>query len=224
MFDDLISLTNIPEGGRILEVGAGTGQATIPLALRGFKITSLEPGPSLRRIAARKLASYPNVELLKISFEDWTIEKHAFDMITSASAFHWVDPNIGYKKAEAALKKGGYLAFFWNRHPRPYTGFFDEVQQIYRDLVPEWLDPIYKQSDEGWIEEIESRIEGTRSFDRVLIKTYSWSRVYSTEAYIKLLSTYSDHLGLDEQRRKRLFEGIHTLINERYGERSQDRT
>ena len=217
MFDDLISLTNIPEGGKIIEVGAGTGQATLPIARRGFRITSLEPGSSLRRIAVRNLAPYPKVELLKTSFEDWPLEEHGYDLVISATAFHWVDPHIGYKKAAAALKEGGSLALFWNRHPKPYTGFFGDVQRIYRDVTPEWLDPVDKQRDEDWIEEIKARIEGVGLFDRALVKTYFWSRVYSAEAYIKLLSTYSDHLGLEEHRRKHLFEGIYTLINEKFG-------
>jgi len=217
LFNDLISLTNIPKGGRILEVGAGTGQATLPLASRGFKITSLEPGPRLLKIAEVNLASYPNVKFLNLTFEDWPLEERAFDLVTSATAFHWVNPNIGYAKAAAALKEGGSIALFWNRHPRPYTGFFEEVQCIYRDVTPEWLDPINKQSDCDWIESIKSRIAEVDFFGYSMVKTYYWSKVFSAEEYIKLLSTYSDHIALEEHRRKRLFEGIHRLIDERFG-------
>ena len=36
LFEDLVSLSGIPTGGRrVLEVGCGTGQATLPLARRG---------------------------------------------------------------------------------------------------------------------------------------------------------------------------------------------
>jgi len=217
MFDDLISIAKMPEGGRVLEVGAGTGQATLPLARRGYRITSLEPGPSLLRIATGKLAPYPNVELLETSFEDWPLEEYEYDLVISATAFHWVNPRIGYGKAAAALKEGGSLALFWNRHPRPYIGFFEEVQNVYRDVVPEWPAPVDKQRDEDWIKEIEMRIEEVGLFEHPVVRTYSWSRVYSAEAYIRLLSTYSDHLGLEERRRKRLFEGIQALIDERFG-------
>ena len=60
----------------------------------------------------------------------------------SATAFHWIPREIGYAKAAQALKPGGALAVFSNQHPRPYTGFFDEVEPIYRQIVPEWSDPV----------------------------------------------------------------------------------
>jgi ubiquinone/menaquinone biosynthesis C-methylase UbiE len=34
LFDDVISLSGIPAGGRILEIGCGTGQVTVPVAKR----------------------------------------------------------------------------------------------------------------------------------------------------------------------------------------------
>ena len=36
LFDDMVSLSGIPPGGRILEIGCGTGQATVPLACLRF--------------------------------------------------------------------------------------------------------------------------------------------------------------------------------------------
>jgi ubiquinone/menaquinone biosynthesis C-methylase UbiE len=35
LFEDVVSLSGVPAGGRVLEVGCGTGQATLPLARRG---------------------------------------------------------------------------------------------------------------------------------------------------------------------------------------------
>lgn len=38
LFDDVVSLSEIPPGGRILQIGCGTGQATVPFARRGYRI------------------------------------------------------------------------------------------------------------------------------------------------------------------------------------------
>ena len=38
LFDDLLSLSGIIPSERILEIGSGTGQATLPLARRGFSL------------------------------------------------------------------------------------------------------------------------------------------------------------------------------------------
>ena len=47
MFDDLVALTGLSAGDRVLEIGCGTGQATVPLAERGSplpRLTGGEPG------------------------------------------------------------------------------------------------------------------------------------------------------------------------------------
>ncbi len=71
LFDDLVRLSAIPKGGRILEIGPGTGQATLPLARRGFSILGLEMGASMARLCRRNLRGFPNVEILNVAFEDW---------------------------------------------------------------------------------------------------------------------------------------------------------
>jgi SAM-dependent methyltransferase len=72
LFNDLVELSGLPEGGRILEIGPGTGQATLPLARRGFSIVGIEMGASMARLCRRNLRGFPNVEILNVAFEDWT--------------------------------------------------------------------------------------------------------------------------------------------------------
>ena len=216
LFDDIVTYMG-KSAGRVLEIGSGTGQATLAFARRGFDVTALEPGKSLLNVSARKLSSYPNVRLINVSFEEWLLESGVFDAVTSATAFHWVTPSVGYVKAAEALKEGGTLAPFWNKHPRPYTGFFEEVQLIYHEAVPEWPVPDSKLSDDAWIQETKSNIQKSGLFGEVTVRTYPWSRVYQAKDYIRLLSTYSDHMRLEEGRRNRLFRDIQTLIEDRFG-------
>jgi hypothetical protein len=44
VFDDLVHLGNLDAGEQLVEVGAGTGQATLLLAQRGLAITAIELG------------------------------------------------------------------------------------------------------------------------------------------------------------------------------------
>ena len=88
LFDDVVSLSGVPTEGRILEIGCGTGQATAPLARRGYRILCVELGENLAAAARRKLAAYPHVEVLTGAFESWPEEQNAFDLAVSAEAFH----------------------------------------------------------------------------------------------------------------------------------------
>lgn len=85
LFDDLVALSGVPESGRILEVGAGTGIATLPLAERGYEIVAVEFGADLAAVAAAKLAKFKNVEVVVADFEEWPLPHEPFDLVTSAT-------------------------------------------------------------------------------------------------------------------------------------------
>ena len=61
LVDDIIALSHLPAGGRILEIGCGTGQATLPFARRGYAMFCLDIGKDLAAIAARKCMPFPNL-------------------------------------------------------------------------------------------------------------------------------------------------------------------
>lgn len=141
LFDDVVSLSGIPPGGRVLEIGCGTGQATVPLARRGFALLCIELGENLAAVARRNLAAYPRVEVRTGAFEEWPLEEGAFDLAVAATAFHWIDPVVRYPKTAQALRPGGTMALFWNLHVQGNAceGFFEAVQEVYERETPELI-------------------------------------------------------------------------------------
>lgn len=105
----------------MLEIGAGTGKATIQLARRGYQIRCVEPGENLARILVAKCSCYPNVRVDVTSFEEWTPnEDTKFDLIFCAQAFDYINPKSRYLKCHQLLNQGGYLALFWYEHEEEY--------------------------------------------------------------------------------------------------------
>ena len=94
----------------VLEVGAGTGQATVRLAELFSRVTAIEPGHTLCRQTLERMAPQTHVDVHEAYFEDWT-HGGPYDCIFSASAFHWTDPTRSYELARNLLKLGGKLAF-----------------------------------------------------------------------------------------------------------------
>ena len=96
LFDDLVALASLAPGARVLEIGCGTGQATMPLAERGFEIVAVELGESLAAFARRKLARFPQVEIVASPFEQWDARGERFDAVVAFNSFHWVDPELRF--------------------------------------------------------------------------------------------------------------------------------
>ncbi len=217
LIEDVVTLSGIPEHGQALEIGCGTGQATLPLARRGYHILCLDIGRDLLAIAQEKLRDFPDIRFQNVSFEEWPVEVGTFDLVYSATAFHWIPREIGYPKAALALKPVGALAVFSNLHPRPFTGFASEVQPIYERIVPEWDHPAERPSTAEEISAAANYMESTGLFSEVIVQTYPWSQTYTTLEHLRLLNTYSDHLRLEEGLRRALYQAIADLIERRYG-------
>jgi SAM-dependent methyltransferase len=144
LFDELVELTGVRQGDQLLEVGCGTGKATLPLARRGYEVTCIELGSDLAAEAKSNLAAYPQVTVIQQAFEAWEPGRPArqFDLLFAATAWHWIDPAVGYEKAWSLLKPGGHLAVWAAEHVIPVNGdtFFGEIQDVY-DEIGEGLPP-----------------------------------------------------------------------------------
>jgi trans-aconitate methyltransferase len=114
LVDEAVARSGIPAGGRILEIGAGTGKATRPFARRGYPIVALEPGAKMAAVLRRNVAAFPRVAVEETTFEAWSGADRSFDLVVSAQAFHWVDPAVRYVKTAAALRPRGALALIRN--------------------------------------------------------------------------------------------------------------
>ncbi len=222
LVEDVISLSVIQPEGRVLEIGCGTGKATEPFARRGYRILCVELGESLAAFARRRLAAYPRVEVLTGAFEDWKEEESAFDLVISAEAFHWLDEADAYRKIARSLRPGGALALFWNRPVQidKSEGFFEAAQEVYRREAPELIKshpPRLPHPDE-----VSGRADGiheTSFFGAVTVRKYPWEAEYDATGYTRLLSTYSNHINLNDASRERLLNGIAELIDTEFGGR-----
>ena len=213
LFDDLVRETGVSSRDRILEIGCGTGQATVPLAQRGLAIDALELSPTLAELARHNVRAHPRVSVRVGAFEDLPDPHPAFDLVLAASSFHWVDPGVRMEKVARAVRPGGHLALVNTHHVRGGTvAFFEGSQRCYREFFP--------ATAPGWrlltIEEVEAtrtEVDDGGFFRQVFRRTYPWDLRYSRSAYLDLLRTYSDHRSLGPVRREELLACLGDLID-----------
>jgi SAM-dependent methyltransferase len=217
LFDEIVALSGIPDGGRVLEIGPGTGQATLPMARRGYRVTALELGSNLAAVARRNLAAFPDVAVQVGAFEAWPLPEEPFDLVICVSAFHWLDHNVALPKIARALGPGGSLAYTTGGHVEGGTSqFFIDAQECYERHMP-GTPPGIRSSLPETIP-LESPItDASGLFAAAEHRRHVWLREFTTQTYIDEIGTYSSNLGLSEEGREALHSCIAALIDGEYG-------
>jgi ubiquinone/menaquinone biosynthesis C-methylase UbiE len=151
LIDQACRIAGIGSGDQVLEVGCGTGQLTRSLGARGLHVTALEPGKNLIALAMQNLEGAGAVQFVNARFEDASLPHEQFQAVFSASAFHWVDPKVGWQKAADVLVPGGTLALVQYgglEEPRTKQDQ-DAVLGIIRKVAPDVADnwPAYRDLD-----------------------------------------------------------------------------
>jgi SAM-dependent methyltransferase len=217
LFDDLAELTGIGPGSRILEIGPGTGQATVPLAERGCQVVAVELGAHLAAVARRNLARFPNVEVVTAAFEAWPLPSEPFDLVLAATAFHWIDPAVRVVKAADALRPGGWLATIATHHVAGGDeSFFAETQDCYIRWDPATPPDGSTLPAASTIPSSSDELDRSRRFGPAEFRRYEWDQSYTTAAYRELLLTYSGHRDLDPATQSGLLDCITHLIDTGY--------
>jgi SAM-dependent methyltransferase len=210
LYDELISLAGLEPASRLLEIGCGTGKATLPLARLGFEIACLEPGRNLAALAAGNLARYPAVTVVESGFENWDPpDQRPFDLVYAATSWHWIDPEARYGLAWRWLRPGGCLATWAASHVTPSGGdpFFAGIQDVY-DEIGEGMPPGTRSPRPGELAGDGDSATGSGLFTMIATRHYDWEVLYTADAYIALLDTFSGHIAMEQWQRDRLYGEI----------------
>lgn len=219
LIDDIIRISGIPAGGSILEVGSGSGQATAAFADKGYSVHCVEPGKNLVDIAKKKFADNTKITFEVGFFEETAPKEGTYDLITSATAFHWVPAEEGYPLTAKALKPGGTIALFWNMHPDLDPAVYEALRDVYKEHVPAIHASMYRPDKKSAKEEAkggEAEINKSGFFEPANVNHYNWSQEYTSEQYTKLLNTYANYQNLDDKVRETFFEKVREVIDTQF--------
>ncbi len=226
LFDDVIRFSSLDRNKRALEIGIGTGQATLPFLRTGCKVTAIEIGDKLAQFSREKFAEFKSFEVINQDFESVPLNKDAYDLIYSASAFHWIPQETGLPKVYGLLKSGGVFSWFSNQ-PAPaeeHTHIHEEFQKVYRKHSQFFREnkplPSLQLRRQQAEEKRLNRSSTLKQYGFVDVndKLYYSARTFNAEDYATLISTYSDHKAMPDDIRIPFLREIADIIDRCGGE------
>lgn len=234
LFTDIIKYSGA-ENKKALEIGAGTGIATTPFLNAGYDVTAVEISENMAEFIKDKFKKYKNFNILISPFEDAALEDGSYNLVYAASAFHWVDAEIGCPKVFRLLKNGGTFALFRN-NAVPFDGdeLYEDIQAVYNRYYYSHYKPhqrptrISKMSYEDFLTSSEIyrgfRFESLEQYGYkdITMKLYNASQTYNADEYIALIDTYSDHRALPNDNIVALYAGIKDVIIKHGGQQKMD--
>jgi SAM-dependent methyltransferase len=208
-------LGSTPEGLDVLDVGCGTGIASRLMTARGANVVGVEVAPRMAAIARGH-----GIDVEISAFEDWNAAGRAFDRVTSAQAWHWLDLPVATAKAAALLRPGGQLCLVWNAG-YPSDDLATALAAVYAAALPSGVHRVFRGYAANHADDAKSgldaelaAIEAVPEFTTPTEQWFPWTQTYQREQWLEQLLSRSDHTALDPFVRDRLFEAIGATIDD----------
>jgi len=200
MFDDLVESAGLHPGDPVVEIGAGTGIATVPLVERGLDVTAIEPATALAAIAEAKLAG--RAQFFGGRFDDFSLDT-SVKLLAAFNAWHWVAPQNGVELAARLVESGGTLALVWT-----------EVISWGQEPFEQCLTEIFGSPWEKRMQQVEGSMQSIRRdnrFGEIQDHHHPFERTLDASTFVAVTKTY----GADYTAKQ--YQAIERAINEDFG-------
>jgi SAM-dependent methyltransferase len=170
LIDLACEVAGLQHGDEVLEIGCGTGQLTGSLLGRGLRVTAVEPGARLAELARQRLGGTDELKLVNARLEDAPLPHAHFRAVFSASAIHWVDPDVGWQRAADALVPDGTLVLiqYFGLHDSRSADDQRALLSALTAIAPEIAASLPRYRD------LESTLAGVRERRENISEVWAW--------------------------------------------------
>lgn len=163
--DEIVATARLEPGARVADVGAGTGNLTVPLLERGLRVTAIEPNDAMRALGRERTRDVAGVEWRSTVAERTGIAAASHDAVGFGSSFNVVDAAVAVVESARIVRAGGWLFCLWN-HRRLDDPLQAAIEDTIRRDVPSFrpgtrrADPSALLRGGGWFGDVRA-IEAT---------------------------------------------------------------
>lgn len=142
MFTTIASHLGLPRLPLVVDLGAGTGRASLAMAALGWRVTAVEPGkPMLELLRIRASDEGLLVSTIQASAEATGLDANSVDLVTAAQAFHWFAKEDALAEITRIVRPGGGLALFWNVRDAERSPFLADYAELLKRSTESTDDP-----------------------------------------------------------------------------------
>jgi SAM-dependent methyltransferase len=184
---------DLRSGRTVVDLAAGSGKLTRPLAALGCEVIAIEP------VAEMRAAIGPAARALDGTAEAIPLPDDSADAVTVGQAFHWFDGPVALAEIERVLRPGGALALVWNRRPVESSALWAAISELiapYRDDAP-------SHGSGAWREAFAGRELAERHFE--------FSQRLDADRLADRVGSISFIAALDDAQRAPLLERVRAL-------------
>ena len=214
--DKIIRTTNITSNSKLLEIGAGSGKATLLFAPHNYEILCVDPGENLVKNGRIKFSEYNKINFVVARFEELDLLPKQYDVVFSAQSFHWIPQPIGYEKCSYILRDNGHLALFWNMYITYNNELDHELIEI-SNKYGGFADFLTVEGCEERIESIIAGIENSSHFNTPVIHRALWNQRYTADEYIGFVQTGNSFVQKSESEKLEAYADIRMLADKHGG-------
>ena len=94
----------------VLDLGAGIGHLSVPLAARGHRVSAAEPARAMLDKLQARATHHPSITAIHATAEALPLPDACVDLAIIADALHFLDAHLAGKELARVLHAGGALA------------------------------------------------------------------------------------------------------------------
>jgi len=215
LFEDIRRMAGSGWRRRVLDIGAGTGRATVELARRGARVDAVEPSNDMLSVLTERIADEgltSRVTVRKGTFEDIGVGS-SYGAVVAAQSFHWTDSDTRWSRLASLLHSDDRAFLFWNAWALdPAHHDLDLIANVYAAHAPEL--PADLPRDLGSRMWADDDIDAHPDVRLERRNTYDWAHHMPVAEYIGLLDTISQYALAPEGRRARLYDALTPALGE----------
>lgn len=212
----LVDRFDVDDSARVLDLGCGAGQITIPIAEFAGEVIGMDPNPTMLAHARKQAsdAGRKTIEFVEGSDADLDTDLGSFRLVTMGRSFHWMDQEGTLERLHDLLEPGGGIAIV-NGEEWLVRGEMDWQAAVY-EVATEYIDDLpQRETGEVEYEDPWDALLETKGFESVETKTFDIGHDWAVDeilGYVFSLSYCSPQTFGDEM------DDFEADVRERLGE------